>query len=168
MSTDALDSLLLEETRAIRSVKRQILEALAGIAKGVSPEGIGQSLMKLLESIEHHVERLDRIVTRIKPAAGMDEGARPSIAQRVRGELERTLARARLGVPRGLARLTSREAEVLQLLAEGHVSQQIAAELGLSVSSVEKHRRRLMAKLGLYEADGVTRYAISAGIVEPV
>jgi DNA-binding NarL/FixJ family response regulator len=62
--------------------------------------------------------------------------------------------------------LTSREAEVLQLIAEGKANKQIAAELDLSIKTVEKHRQRLMDKLNIHNAAGLTRYAISKGIIE--
>jgi len=62
-------------------------------------------------------------------------------------------------------RLTSREMEVLQLIAEGWVNKQIASELGLSIKTVEKHRQQLMNKLGIHDIAGLTRYAISKGVV---
>jgi len=165
MSTETLQSLFLEEIRGVRSVKRQILETLGKIAKGVSADGLGQALMKLLETTEHHVERLDRIFDELKPALGDDPDLYPSIAHRVR-ELERRSSRALESVPRNYSRLTSREAEVLQLIAEGYANKQIAAELAISIKTVEKHRQRMMAKLDLHDTAGVTRYAISAGVVE--
>jgi len=63
-------------------------------------------------------------------------------------------------------RLTSREAEVLQFIAEGQANKQVAAEVGISVKTVEKHRQRLMEKLNLHDTAGLTRYAIAAGIIE--
>jgi DNA-binding NarL/FixJ family response regulator len=63
-------------------------------------------------------------------------------------------------------RLTSRESEVLQLVAEGAANKKIAAELGISIKTVEKHRQRLMDKLDLHDIAGLTRYAISRGIIE--
>jgi DNA-binding NarL/FixJ family response regulator len=63
-------------------------------------------------------------------------------------------------------RLTSREMEVLQLIAESHANKQIAAELGIGIKTVEKHRERLMAKLNIHETAGLTRYAIRTGIIE--
>lgn len=63
-------------------------------------------------------------------------------------------------------RLTSRESEVLQLVAEGAANKKIAAELGISIKTVEKHRQRLMDKLELHDIAGLTRYAISRGIIE--
>jgi DNA-binding NarL/FixJ family response regulator len=63
-------------------------------------------------------------------------------------------------------RLSSREVEVLQLIAEGKANKQVAAELGISVKTVEKHRQRLMQKLNIHDTAGLTRYAIAAGIIE--
>ena len=63
-------------------------------------------------------------------------------------------------------RLSSREAEVLQLIAEGKANKQVAAELGVSFKTVDKHRQHLMAKLDIHDVSGLTRYAIHAGIIE--
>ena len=63
-------------------------------------------------------------------------------------------------------RLTSREKEVLQLVAEGAANKQVASELGVSIKTVEKHRQHLMDKLGIHDTAGLTRYAISAGVIE--
>ena len=62
--------------------------------------------------------------------------------------------------------LSSREMEVLQLVAEGSAGKQIAAELRISAKTVEKHRERLMLKLGIQTTAGLTRYAIREGIIE--
>ena len=64
------------------------------------------------------------------------------------------------------ARLTSREAEVLQLVAEGFANKQIAAELSISIKTVEKHRQQAMNKLNIHDVAGLTRYAIAKGWVE--
>lgn len=89
----------------------------------------------------------------------------PSISRRL--ALRADLPRNRDGMVREHAtRLTSREAEVLQLVAEGFANKQIAAHLGISVKTVEKHRQHLMDKLGIHETAGLTRYAIATGVVE--
>jgi DNA-binding NarL/FixJ family response regulator len=62
--------------------------------------------------------------------------------------------------------LTSREMEVLQLISEGKANKETAAELGISIKTVEKHREHLMEKLNIHDTAGLTRYAISAGIIE--
>ena len=73
----------------------------------------------------------------------------------------------RAGVPRGkAAHLTSREMEILQLIAEGKANKEAAAELGIGLKTVEKHREHLMQKLDIHGTAGLTRYAIRAGIIE--
>jgi DNA-binding NarL/FixJ family response regulator len=62
--------------------------------------------------------------------------------------------------------LTQREAEVLQLIAEGYANKQIAAELGLSVKTVEKHRQQVMQKLDIHNIAGLVRHAVQKGIIE--
>ena len=62
--------------------------------------------------------------------------------------------------------LTTREAELLQLIAEGHVNKQIASELSISIKTVEKHRQNLMDKLNIHDIAGLTRFAIASGIIE--
>jgi DNA-binding NarL/FixJ family response regulator len=62
--------------------------------------------------------------------------------------------------------LTSRQTEVLQLIAEGYSSKQIAGLLCLSIKTVEKHRGALMGKLDIHEIATLTRYAIFTGIIE--
>lgn len=62
--------------------------------------------------------------------------------------------------------LSSREMEVLQRVAEGGANKQIAADLGISIKTVEKHRDNLMRKLDIHDTAGITRYAIAAGIIE--
>lgn len=63
-------------------------------------------------------------------------------------------------------RLSSRETEVLQLIAEGKANKEIASELEISIKTVEKHRQHLMEKLNIHDTAGLTRHAISAGIIE--
>jgi len=84
----------------------------------------------------------------------------PSIAKRL-NRLEPRLSN------RNVARqLTSREMEVLQLIAEGRGNKGVADDLGISIKTVEKHRAKVMQKLDINDTAGLTRYAISAGIIE--
>lgn len=62
--------------------------------------------------------------------------------------------------------LTSREREVLQLIAEGNTNKQIAAVLCISVKTVEKHRQQVMDRLNIHDIAGLTRYAMQRGIIE--
>jgi DNA-binding NarL/FixJ family response regulator len=63
-------------------------------------------------------------------------------------------------------RLTGRETEVLKLISTGKANKQIADELKISIKTVEKHRQSLMNKLNIHEAAGLTRYAVTEGLVE--
>jgi DNA-binding NarL/FixJ family response regulator len=63
-------------------------------------------------------------------------------------------------------RLTVRERQVLQLIAEGKSTKDIAAVLGISVKTAESHRTRLMQKLDIHETASLVRYAVRNGIVE--
>ena len=63
-------------------------------------------------------------------------------------------------------RLSSREVEVLQLIAEGKPNKQVAVELGVSFKTVDKHRQNLMSKLDIHDIAGLTRYALAKGIIE--
>jgi len=87
----------------------------------------------------------------------------PSIAKRM--AVSEPLAVSN-SVKQKVAQLSSREVEALQLIAEGKANKQIAAELGISIKTVEKHRQRLMQKLGIHDTAGLTRYAIAAGVIE--
>jgi DNA-binding NarL/FixJ family response regulator len=64
-------------------------------------------------------------------------------------------------------KLTTRESEVLRLIADGYANKQIAAELGISIKTVEKHRQQVMNKLNIHDIAGLTRYALSTGMVQP-
>jgi DNA-binding NarL/FixJ family response regulator len=89
----------------------------------------------------------------------------PSIAKRLRDGAQGP--RDRDGLPKAnSSRLTSREVEVLQLIAEGSANKQVAAELGISIKTVEKHRQHLMDKLNIHDTAGLTRHAIATGVIE--
>jgi len=89
----------------------------------------------------------------------------PAIAKRLRDQCRQTYVTGQ-PVKRRSDYLTTREAEVLQLIAEGRANKQIAAELCISIKTVEKHRQQVMNKLGIHDVAGLTRHAISKGIIE--
>ncbi len=64
------------------------------------------------------------------------------------------------------SRLTNREREILQLIAEGYTSKEIANMLFISVKTVENHRANIMNKLDIHETAGLVRYAIRIGLVD--
>lgn len=89
----------------------------------------------------------------------------PAIAKRMSDNLSGPRDRDGMLKPNA-SRLTSREAEVLQLVAEGAANKQVAAALGISIKTVEKHRQHLMDKLNIHDTAGLTRYAIASGVIE--
>jgi len=64
-----------------------------------------------------------------------------------------------------LEQLTSRQREILQLIAEGKNTKEIAAELDISIKTVESHRLQLMDRLDIHDIPGLVRYAIRSGLV---
>jgi DNA-binding NarL/FixJ family response regulator len=89
----------------------------------------------------------------------------PSISKKLRHQQQTTLDRE--GKRHTMETcLTPREMEVLQLIAEGDANKQIAAELDISIKTVEKHRSHLMNKLDIHDTAGLTRYAIETGVIE--
>ncbi len=66
-----------------------------------------------------------------------------------------------------LDRLTPRQREVLQLIAQGYTTKEIALTLGVGVKTIETHRSRLMDQLDIHDVAGLVRYAIRVGLVPP-
>jgi DNA-binding NarL/FixJ family response regulator len=89
----------------------------------------------------------------------------PAIAKRLRDQCRESFVVGQPAKKRS-DYLTTREAEVLQLIAEGRANKQIAAELCISIKTVEKHRQQVMNKLGIHDVAGLTRHAIAKGIIE--
>ncbi len=123
------------------AVARMIAAGARGFVEKQSP---GETLLQAIREL----------------AAGRDFFS-PAITRRL-------LRMGQLAAPAGARRsvLTPREEQVLQLVAEGAPNKQIAAELGISIKTVDKHRQQLMAKLGIHDTAGLTRYAILSGAVE--
>lgn len=117
----------------------------------------------------------DELVRAVRTAASGQKYVSPAIADIVVGQVvngtEPPSAQRRSPTPDApvTKALSQREREVLQLLAEGKSSKQIASVLKLAVPTVETHRRQLMAKLSLRTIAELTKYAIREGLtsVEP-
>ncbi|HCE47011.1 MAG TPA: DNA-binding response regulator [Lentisphaeria bacterium] len=86
-------------------------------------------------------------------------------ARRIHSQFQKSPVIGKLIKTRG-SDLTSREMEVLQLVAEGLANKQIADELKISIKTVEKHRQQLKKKLHIQDTAGLTRYAIAQGVIE--
>jgi DNA-binding NarL/FixJ family response regulator len=88
-----------------------------------------------------------------------------AVCKSVLEECRQSLKRKRTEDPQA-TRLTSRETEILQLVAEGYANKQIADQLGINVKTVEKHRQELMDKLNIHNIASLTRYAVSHRLIQ--
>jgi DNA-binding NarL/FixJ family response regulator len=148
-------------TRSLPSTKVLILSSYANDEYIMALPGTGAVGYLLKHTAASELLRAIREATRGNTAACFS----PAIAKRLRDPaLPQTGSPAAKNPTR---KLTAREAEVLQLIAEGHANKQIAAELNISIKTVEKHRQQVMNKLGIHHVAGLTRHAIATGMVEP-
>jgi DNA-binding NarL/FixJ family response regulator len=150
----------LEATRQIRKefpeVKVLILSAHNDDAYVEQMATLGAAGFLLKQSSAHHLPTAIREVQKGKTFFS------PSVSKRVQDRKKQSLDRGE----KGGNRLSSREVEVLQMIAEGKPNKQVAAELGVSFKTVDKHRQHLMSKLDIHDIAGLTRYAIAEGIIQ--
>jgi len=97
------------------------------------------------------IKAVQRNETYLSPA--VSKGVVSDYVQRLRGEESPS------------AQLTPRQREVLQLIAEGHSTKEIARRLDLSVKTVDTHRSQLMRQLDIHEVAGLVRYAMRIGLI---
>lgn len=110
----------------------------------------------------------NELLTAVREAKKGNRFLSPSISKRLAEQLRQNFVQSGGVVKRKSPQdLTPREAEVLQLIAEGYPNKQIAAELSISIKTVEKHRQQVMNKLNLHDIAGLTRHALAHGIIEP-
>jgi DNA-binding NarL/FixJ family response regulator len=128
------------------SDKRMITEALRAGASGYVPKDAA----------------FEELANAIRQVLAGKVYISPKIAIAVREALTESVTNGDLSHVRG--RLTSREREVLQLLAEGKSTKEVAAVLHVGVKTVETHRRQMMEKLQMYSLAELTKYAIREGI----
>jgi DNA-binding NarL/FixJ family response regulator len=105
----------------------------------------------------------DELAMALKVVARGDVYLSPRISKQVVERYSRAVATE----PDPLAGLTARQREILQLVAEGKSSKEIAAMLELSVKTVESHRGQIMERLGVHDVTGLVRFAIRVGLVSP-
>ena len=153
----------IEATRRIRETvphaKVLILSAHADDVYVDSVMEVGAAGYLIKQSSAHNLAEAIRQVSKGETYFS------PIVAKRYRKRHE--TAPDRKGRPRKkVADLTPRQIEVLQRIAEGDANKQIAAALGISIKTVEKHRDLVMRKLDIHDVAGLTRYAIAQGIIE--
>lgn len=115
----------------------------AGASAYVTKAGAGEELLRAIDAVQnnrnYYCPDVARVLTEALSAGSGD--TRPAV------------------------QLSARERQVLQLVAEGSTSQQIAQQLHIAESTVEVHRRNIMRKLGLHSVADLTRYAIHNGLI---
>lgn len=152
----------LEATRQIRKqspdTKVLILSAHSDDAYVEQAAALGAAGFLAKQTSAHALAKAIREVAKGKTFFS------PAIAKRVNDRLRKSQEQG--GKQNKGNRLSSREVEVLQLIAEGKPNKQVAAALGVSFKTVDKHRQHLMSKLNIHDVAGLTRYAIAEGIIE--
>jgi len=103
----------------------------------------------------------EELANAIRRVAAGEVYLSPSIADVVVSDYVERLARSDASA---FSTLTPREREVLQLLAEGHSTKQIASQLRVSAKTIETHRQNVMEKLGIRSVAELTKYAIREGL----
>jgi DNA-binding NarL/FixJ family response regulator len=153
----------LEATRQIRralpDTKVLILSAHSDNAYVEQVAALGASGFLLKQASS------DNLATAIREVQKGNTFFSSAISKRLLGHTQKSFRRGG-HVAKKTNRLSSREVEVLQLIAEGKPNKLVAAELGVSFKTVDKHRQHLMNKLDLHDVAALTRYAIAEGIIE--
>lgn len=103
-------------------------------------------------------------ITGAQSVAAIRAGAEDLILKASASRLAASIIEA-LAVRRPLHRLTDRQVQVLRLVAEGHRTRDIAAQLGLSVKTVESHRGEIMKRMKMHDVVSLVRYAMRVGLV---
>ncbi len=130
---------------SMNSDRRYVLAMLAAGASGyLLKNAASEELTRAIEAVAAGGKYVSPLVADAVIASAVGDAPPPSAA--------------------GIKELSGREREVLQLLAEGATSKQIATKLGVALSTVETHRKQIMAKLSLRSVAELTKYAIRQGL----
>src|SRR5258708_26577223 len=106
----------------------------------------------------------NELLKAIREAQPVNAYFSPPIAKRLRDQCREAFVSGQ-PAKRRTDQLTAREAEVLQLIAEGRANKPIASELCISIKTVEKHSQQVMKKLGIHDVAGLSRDAVGKGII---
>ena len=118
--------------------------------------GAAGYLLKNAESMELELA--------IKVVAGGGSYLTPAVSQQVMSSYMQLVGG---GLPLPVKSVTPRQKEILQLIAEGNSTKQIAQSLKISVKTVETHRTQLMERLDIHDIPGLVRYAMRTGLIAP-
>ena len=120
---------------------------------------------------EHAEIRAEQAETHVEQAKALVETLVETLAETLTGTQAVPVASAASSADdadhRELERLTGRQREVLQLIAKGENTKQIAGTLNISPKTVEYHRAKLMSVLDVHDIPGLVRFALRVGLVSP-
>jgi DNA-binding NarL/FixJ family response regulator len=134
----------------VYSTEAVVREALAAGARGfMLKSDAGRNLVAAVDALRRHTSFFGSAAAELLRETYLQSGA------------------ADAGSASASERLTGREREVLQLLAEGKTTKDVARLLGITVKTADTHRTRIMAKLGLHSVVELVHYAIRNQLVEP-
>jgi DNA-binding NarL/FixJ family response regulator len=136
---------------SMHATEQYVLEALRNGAAGYVLKDAG---IDELERAIRSVLRGERYLT-------------PAVSKLVLDDYMRLLRGESGGEQAAASVLTARQREILQLVAEGQSTREIAAKLNLSVKTVETHRAQIMQRLNIFDVAGLTRFALRNGIIAP-
>jgi DNA-binding NarL/FixJ family response regulator len=154
------------------------LDATRQITKGalqtkvllLAPQDTDQLLPQALEAgARGYVLKSDTAADLVSAVEALRNGGSfftPRIARKVVDTCLETLKKPRQAGEKDAARLTGREREVVQLLAEGHSSKRVGVVLNISAKTAETHRANIMRKIDCHSVTGLVRYAIRNHIIE--
>ena len=132
------------------------LQVLRLIAQGLHNRQIASRIHRSIKTVEKHRQNL-HVKLSTHEVAGL---TRQALAMGLMSH-----RRALTGLKRGAKQLTARELEILRLVANGSCNKWIASELHRSIKTVDHHRENIMKKLGIHEVAGLTRHALSIGLL---
>src|SRR6266511_3788112 len=170
--------LLADDHQIVRQGFRALLEreGLPVVAEATN----GREAVEMAQALNPDVAVLDLSMPLLNGIRGYlvktqaAEDLVQAIREVARGEIylspgvSRVLVEAYLaGSDRPEDPLSPRERQVLQLVAEGRTSKEVAALMGLTVKTAESYRTRIMEKLDIHDTAGLVRYAIRQGIIQP-
>ena len=157
---------LLNGLEATRQIRKTVPDAKIIILSAHSDDAYVEH-MTALGAVGYLIKQtsVHTLVEAIREVQKGNTFFNPEIARRFHKRHQKSLDRKGRLKAKNVV-LSSREMEVLQQIAEGAANKQVAAELGISIKTVEKHRTNLMKKLDIHDTAGLTRYAIEAGIIE--
>ncbi len=175
-SAGAPDVVLLDITMPDMSgleVVPLLLDAAPGVkVLMLSVHDNAEYVLKAVRAGAHGYVRKDTTPAELREAVhAVHRGAgyfSPVVAGRLAAALRDAAAEAEADAPRGgVETLTGREREVLAGVARGLLNKEVAAELGISVRTVEAHRDNIVRKLGIRSVAALTRLALEAGLATP-